>query len=649
MKSFKLSVFFFCCGMAALSISCSPNTSWSVQSPSGNLQAEVSLVSNGRLVYSVMLADSSGQEPLIGLSPMGLIRSDGDFSSEMKFIGATPAVAVVDSFVLTVGKQLKNVNRANEITLTFANGQGKEMQVVFRVYDNGVAFRYAFPGPGEGLYTVEEELTGFALPADGKAWIQPYDKVSQWTPAYETYYQKEISIGTAAPGAEGWSFPALFQTSQAWVLLTEAAVDSFYFGSHLQPQADSGLYTIRMPEDEEAYNMFPQKATARLPWMMPWRVLIIGRELAVVVESNLVAGLNPPSVIADPSWIKPGRASWSWWSDPASPRNFNSLKSFIDLAAEMGWEYSLVDANWDLMEGGNIEQLVKYAHTKNVGILMWYNSGGAHNKVTERPRDIMVDPAKRKEEFKKLAGWGVKGVKVDFFQSDKQGIIRQYFDILKDAADNKILVNFHGCTLPRGWNRTWPNLVSMEAVRGAECYGFDSLFPSLAPAHNATIAFTRNVVGSMDYTPVTFTNQRFPHITTPGHELALSVLFESGIVHFADRVSAFRQLPALPKDLLKNLPVAWDESLLLAGYPGKYCVMARRKGETWYIAGINGTNEPQHWMLDLGRLKKEKMEGTMITDDADGKSFKTAPFGINATDPLHVGALAWGGFVVVLK
>jgi len=386
-----------------------------------------------------------------------------------------------------------------------------------------------------------------------------------------------------------------------------------------------------------------------LPWMMPWRVLIIGRELPVVVESNLVASLNPPSVIEDPSWVKPGRASWSWWSDPASPRNFNSLKNFIDLAAEMGWEYSLVDANWDLMEGGNIEQLVKYADSKNVGILMWYNSGGAHNKVTERPRDIMADPVKRKEEFKKLAGWGVKGVKVDFFQSDKQGIIRQYFDILKDAADNNIMVNFHGCTLPRGWNRTWPNLVSMEAVRGAECYGFDSLFTSLAPTHNATIAFTRNVVGSMDYTPVTFTDQRFPHITTFGHELALSVLFESGIVHFADRVSAFRELPSVPKDFLKNLPVAWDESLLIAGDPGKYCVMARRKGKTWYIAGINGTNEPQHWMLDLDRLKKEKLEGTMITDGPDGKSFKTSPFGINAADQLHVGALARGGFVAILK
>jgi hypothetical protein len=404
-----------------------------------------------------------------------------------------------------------------------------------------------------------------------------------------------------------------------------------------------------MPEETEANNIVPRKASSSLPWLTPWRVIIIGRDLATLVESNLVLKLNPPQAFSDVSWIRPGRASWSWWSDAASPRNFSTLKKFVDLAVTMGWEYSLVDANWDLMSGGNIEQLVDYANTRNIGIWMWYNSGGSHNSVTERPRDIMGDPVLRKEEFKKLASWGVKGVKVDFFQSDKQGIIRQYFDILKDAADNHIMVNFHGCTLPRGWNRTWPNLVSMEAVRGAECYGFDSLFTTKAPSHNATIPFTRNVVGSMDYTPVTFTDQRFPHSTTLGHELALSVVFESGILHFADRASAYLELPTVPKDFLKNLPVTWDESLLLAGDPGNYCVMARRKGETWYIAGINGTNEPRHLVLDLNRLKKEKLEGTMITDGPDGKSFKSSPFSIMITDPLHVGTLARGGFVAVLK
>jgi hypothetical protein len=217
------------------------------------------------------------------------------------------------------------------------------------------------------------------------------------------------------------------------------------------------------------------------------------------VESNLVYHLSNHSLIADDSWVKPGRASRSWWSDHPSSRDFVKLKNYVDLASEMGWEYSLVDANWNRMEnGGNIEDLVKYANSKNIGLSFWYNSGGPHNIVTEQPRDIMNDPSKRKEELKKLHDWGVKAIKVDFFQSDKQDIMKLYLDILKDAASQQIMVVFHGCTLPRGWSRTYPNLVSMEAVKGAEQYGWDSVFARQDAMLNTILAFTRNVVGRMD-------------------------------------------------------------------------------------------------------------------------------------------------------
>jgi hypothetical protein len=319
------------------------------------------------------------------------------------------------------------------------------------------------------------------------------------------------------------------------------------------------------------------------------------------------------------------------------------------MAAEMGWEYSLVDANWDLMTGGNVEQLTKYAAAKNVGILMWYNTGGPHNEVTERPRDIMSDPVKRKEEFQKLASWGVKGVKVDFFQSDKPAIIKQYFDILKDAADNKIMVNFHGCTLPRGWNRTWPNLVSMEAVRGAESYAFDEKYPEMAKWHNTILPFTRNVVGSMDYTPVTFSNQRYPHITTFGHELALSVVFESGIQHFASNCESYLSLPDAPKNFLKTVPAAWDETILLAGYPGKDCVIARKSGDIWYLGGINGTGEKQVWEIDLSRLPQKEWAATLITDGATEKEFNASEISLTTGEKLKVEVLPYGGFVATLK
>ncbi|NJO68364.1 MAG: hypothetical protein HC830_02990 [Bacteroidetes bacterium] len=238
---------------------------------------------------------------------------------------------------------------------------------------------------------------------------------------------------------------------------------------------------------------------------------------------------------------------------------------------------------------------------------------------------------------------------MDFFQSDKPLIIKQYFDILKDAADNKILVNFHGCTLPRGWNRTWPNLVSMEAVRGAECYGFDSLFTEHAVWQNTIIPFTRNVVGSVDFTPVTFSNQKFPHQTTYGHELALSIVFESGIVHLADKVEAYRVLPAEPKQFLKNLPVTWDETILLQGYPGKECVIARKNGDTWYIGGINGTQTPTKWDIDLSRLGNQDFKASVISDGENDKSFKSFDAVVKSGEKLQVEVLPGGGFVAILK
>jgi hypothetical protein len=642
-----LPLFFFA---VAVWLSCTGGQQqWSVDSPSGNIRFTVALAENNQLFYRVSLVDSGRTMPVISQSPLGILRSDADFSKGLSFVKALPVGQIDETFGMITGKTRILHNKANELKLTFRNAHNDLIELVIRACDDGVAFRYGFPEKDFNRYTVEEELTGFAPAGVGKAWMQPYDKVTQWSPAYETYYQCGIPIGTPAPSSEGWSFPALFQTTNAWVLLTEAAVDSCYFAAHLNPLAASGIYTIRMPEEAEANGLVPQKPSSVLPWYTPWRVAIIGKDLSAIVESNLVEKLNPPAAIADTGWIKPGRASWSWWSDAASPRNFATLKKFVDLAVTMGWEYSLVDANWDLMEGGTIEQLVQYANSSNIGIWMWYNSGGAHNSVTERPRDIMSDPVKRKEEFKKLAAWGVKGVKVDFFQSDKQDIIKQYFDILKDAADNRIMVNFHGCTLPRGWNRTWPNLLSMEAVRGAECYGFDSLFTSRAPGHNATLAFTRNAVGSMDYTPVAFTNQRFPHITTYGHEMALSVVFESGILHFADRVAAYTSLPPECRSFLKNIPVVWDETRLLAGVPGEYCIMARRKGDTWYLGGINGTQDSRNWNVDLSLLGSKACDVMTITDGNSPGEFVSTISVIKAAEKLGISVLPFGGFVATLR
>ncbi len=648
MKKLFLQTMMILSGCILLSCSSGENH-WSVLSPSGNMRYTITLSETGSLAYTFDMLDSGNWKTLITPSPLGISRSDVSFTENLKFISATPSLTIEENYKLKVGKKLSIHSTANEITVTFASPTGQQVQVVARAFDDGAAFRYRFPKISDSTFEVHGESTAFVIAEEGKAWTQPYDKITTYSPGYERYYENGIPIGTSAPGEEGWCFPALFETPSAWIMITEAGAMPGYFASHLAQQADGRKYSIKLPEATEANNTVSNIATSTLPWDMPWRVIIAGKDLASMVETHAVTSLNLPSQIADDSWVIPGRATWSWWSEWSSPKNYAAMTPFIDLAAAMGWEYFLVDANWDMMTGGNIEQLISYARTKNVGILMWYNSGGPHNDVTERPRDIMNDPLKRLAEFRKLDSLGVKGVKVDFFQSDKPAIIQQYFDILRDAAQYKIMVNFHGCTMPRGWERTWPNLVCMEAVRGAECYAFDEQFPAKAVWYNTILPFTRNAVGSMDYTPVAFTNQKYPHQTSYGHELALSIVFESGILHYADRVAAYTSLPYAPKEFLKQIPTVWDETILLSGYPGKECVIARNHGDTWYIGGINGTTEEKTWEIDLKRLPQRDYTATIITDGATTTEFSTEAIVIKQGEKLKVNVLGAGGFAAVLR
>ena len=321
------------------------------------------------------------------------------------------------------------------------------------------------------------------------------------------------------------------------------------------------------------------------------------------------------------SWIVPGRASWSWWSDSQSPRDYKKLVPFVNLAAEMGWEYSLVDAGWDRMVNGSVEDLIRYAGGKNVDLLLWYHSGSGRIPAGEEPRNLMWDREIRRAEFERISQLGVKGIKVDFFNSDKQQIITQYLGILEDAADYRLVVNFHGCTLPKGWRRTWPNLLTMESVRGGESYKFDAAFPEIAPSHLAVVPYTRNAVGPVDYTPCGFSDHTYPHLTTCGFELALPVLFESGIMHYMDTPEITSRLPGDVVEFLKNIPVVWDETRHLAGYPGKEVIIARRNGDRWYIGGINGENISKDFTLDLSLLGEVPDSACIFSDGATGREF----------------------------
>ena len=634
-------------------MSCSTSTKelyWSLKSPDGNLQMtlfmEETEEKGNLLKYRV--EDVSGENTKLVVLPsaLGIETDNQSFTTNLTVRELTGPTTLDETYQVLTGKQSEIHNHAREQRWSLTNEAGASLELEMRVYNHGVAFRYHFR---EGSHTVIAESTEFAMPQQGVAWIQPYDKVTTYTPAYERYFQNAIPMGMPSSNEEGFCFPALFRTDSYYILLSEADLDGSYFGSHLQPEAPSGVYRVRMPEVDEAMNTGPAEATISGPFDTPWRVIMVSQDLGDIVESDMVRSLNEPNRLGDVSWIKPGRASWSWWSDHSSSRSARSMREFVDLAAEMSWEYSLVDANWNTIEGDSVKQLVDYANSQGVGILMWYNSGGPHNEVPEQPRGIMDDPDKRRSEFQKLQEWGVKGIKVDFFQSDKPHIIQLYQDIIEDAAEYEILVNFHGCTIPRGWSRTYPNLMTMESVRGAEVYSFGEEYPDHAPWHNTILPATRNVIGSMDYTPVTFSDQKYPHLTTHAHELALSVVFESGIMHFADRVSAYRALDEEPKAFLRNVPVAWDETRYLGGTPGKEMIIARRKGSDWYIGGINGENSEKAWNIHFDFLGDGNYEVMMITDGESARQMQSFQKTVRNGEAEELSMRPYGGFAFWIR
>jgi alpha-glucosidase len=621
-------------------------TSWTLYAPENNIYITLTLNAESTdhsLSYSVSALKNDTVYQVVLPSPLGLEIADFDLS-QLSYRSKSEIIKNNNTYPVIHGKHNQLVDQFQEQSILFANPAGNELTITLRAYNDGVAFRYSINQSDTKAYVVNRELSGFHIP-QGKAWMQPYDKITKWTPAYELPFENGITVGTTSPNIEGWAFPMLFETAHQWILISESGLNETYAGSHAEAVAVDGLYKLKFPEQAEAEGLGSANPSIQLPWQSPWRAIIIGSSLADIVASDMIVRLAPAPKNQNLEWIKPGVASWSWWSDHDSPQSPEKLKTFIDLAAEMNWPYTLIDANWNKIPEEKFKAVIDYALSKNIAPWLWYNSGGPHNVVEEAPRDRMLDRETRRKEFEKLHALGIAGVKIDFFQSDKQQVIKQYLEILQDAADFQILINFHGCTIPRGWDRTYPHQLSMESVRGAESYSFDKAYPAYAPAQNTIIPFTRNVLGPMDYTPVTFTNQEYPHITTLAHELALSIVFESGIQHFADRVSAYRQLPADVKNFLKNVPVTWDETKLLSGYPGKDVVIARKKGTTWYIAGINGEGSSKEIMVDLSQLNLSSQNWKLITDATD--SLQTTA--VQDTQTLKISLKPYGGFVATIN
>ncbi|TFF37528.1 glycoside hydrolase family 97 protein [Mucilaginibacter psychrotolerans] len=573
---------------------------------------------------------------------LGLIRADQAFSKELTLVKAGRPVLINERYTSVHGKRSVRSNAANEIITSFQNPDKTKINLILRAYNDGVAFRYEFP-EGHEAVAVKDELTAFTISRETSRWME------KWNTANEGYY---TPMSDDKVQQQEWCYPALFNTKDktCWFLLHEADLDRNYCGTKLSNTLDATKYKLTFPDPRDGRGTGTVEPTITFPWKSPWRVVIMGT-LQDIVASTLTDDLSAPSVIKNTDWIKPGPVSWNYWSSNHGTKDYKIVTRFADLAADMNWPYTLLDWEWDGMgNGGNLEDALNYIRAKGVKPLMWYNSGGNHTYVSSTPKDRMLTHESRVIEFTKLKKLGVAGVKIDFFESEKQNMIQYYLDILNDAAQFQIMVYFHGSLVPRGWARTYPNLMTYEAVRGAEWYNNTPDFTMAAPEHNAILPFTRNVVGSMDYTPVTFTNSQYPHVTSYGHELALSVLFESALQHFADRPEGYYNLPDAPKAFLREIPTAWDDTRLLDGYPGKEVILARRKGNDWYIGGINAELREKKKSVKLDFLADSvKYKLTLITDGEHDKAFSTQYLLVDKNTSIDVPILRRGGFAAVIK
>ena len=466
-------------------------------------------------------------------------------------------------------------------------------------------------------------------------------------PAYEEHYHQNVIAG--APSAAGWVYPALFQSNDTWLLISETALDSSFCATRLLNDSANTQYRVGFPDAREIFpgrGLLPQ---SRLPWYSPWRFVVVGG-LKTIAESTLGTDLAQPQIKINTSFIKPGRASWSWINSKDDSVVYSEQKRYIDYANDMGWEYCLIDADWDTKIGyDKIKELADYAATKNVGLLLWYNSAGDWNTTPYHPKSMLLTHAQREKEFERLQQMRIKGVKVDFFGGDGQSMIKYYHDILQDAAKYKLLVNFHGATLPRGWQRTYPHLMSTEAVRGFEMVTFDQRDADRQATHCTILPFTRNAFDPMDFTPMNLNKvyTRVQRKTSSGLELALSVLFLSGIQHYAESPAGMALMPAYVKDFLKKVPTYWDDVKFIDGYPGKYVVLARRSGSKWFVCGINGEKTERTVTMDLSFLRSKK--ANVITDGDDAGSFTYKEISLPASGQTTISLKPQGGFVMVFQ
>jgi hypothetical protein len=621
-----------------------------VNSPNNQLQAEVYL-KDGQAYYQVIYEGTTVLEE----SPLGLFTNLIDYSKDLTWVGSTTN-EVKRSYTEKKFKQSQNSYHANELICKLSTKDGHILEVVFWVSNNDIAFRYQLPEVEEPTaLVVERELTGFNFPQEAKGFLSPQSTsmvgFKRTKPSYEEGYYIEQDIAAKSANKLGYTFPALFRNGETWTLISETGVRGLYCGSKLSDPTSDGVYSIAFPDMTENNGFGSTGAAIGMPGVTPWRTITVGNGLKAVVETTVALDVVDP--LYEPSTdYKLGKGTWSWimWQD--NSMNYKDQVTYIDLAAELGYEFILIDAWWDRNIGyERMEELLAYAKSKGVGAFLWYNSNGVANDAHQTPRNKMNTAIARKKEMKWLKENGVKGIKVDFFGGDKQETLRLYEDLLSDANDHELMVVFHGATLPRGWERMFPNFVGSEAVLASENLMF-SQYANDREAFSATLhPFIRNAVASMEFGGVVL-NKRYNRTndggnyrrTTDVFQLATAVLFQSPVQFFAITPNNLEDAPAFAIDFMKEVPTTWDETRFVDGYPGKYAVVARRHGDKWYIAGVNAQKDPITVTLKVPMVAGEEVK--YYGDGKDKSSFAKS-LKINKKGEVKVTIQSEGGIVLV--
>lgn len=622
-----------------------------VTGPDKNLKVDIS-VKSGKPFYNVTYKNNI----ILENSPLGFITDIGDFSNNISYVEQKSS-SINKTYVQDRIKHSVIKYNANELKITFCNADKHPFDVVFRVSNNDIAFRYEIPQHGERASIVmKSETTGFDFPENTTTFICPQSKpMVGWKrarPSYEEEYKPDEPISTSSQFGEGYTFPCLFHIGNNWVLVSETGVRSKYCASHLSDASDNGLYTITFPNENEMNGLGSSTPGLALPGETPWRTITVGDNLKPIVETTVPFDVVEP--LYEPSQkYEFGRSTWSWivWQDPSI--NYDDQIKFIDLAAQMGYEFTLIDGGWEKNIGRKrMEELFKYAQSKGVGVFVWYNSNGYWNDAPQCAKQCMSNSIDRKREMKWLQECGVKGLKVDFFGGDKQQMMGLYEDILSDANDHGLMIIFHGCTIPRGWERMFPNYVGSEAVLASENLIFNQYYDD-NEAYNATLhPFIRNTIGCMEFGG-TVLNKYLNKTndggairrTTDVFQIATAVLFQNPIQNFAITPNNMYDAPSSMIEFMKDVPTTWDETRFIDGYPGKYCVLARRHNNKWYIAGVNALKEPLKLKLNLSMLDN----GNECTYYYDNKNRQPQKEVLKIKDTFSVNVIIQpeGGIVIV--